>query len=112
MVSPAAILSPLPLTSVVTVVDFGASTSECQVAFRLWPTSPSKLTSLSVEAVAPEEAEVEEDEELDALASGSEPLSDPEPQAARAGTRRTAQRAAAGRRDRRSTVGTFVWGCS
>ena len=44
-VSPSATSSPVPFTKVVTVVDSGASTSECHVAVRLSPTSPSKVTS-------------------------------------------------------------------
>jgi hypothetical protein len=73
----------------------------------LSPTSPLNETSLS-SPVVPESAEVSADDaDVESLSSA---FPESPPQAARAGRRRTADRAAAGRRSRRSTGSGFLVG--
>ena len=90
-VSPSATASPSPSTSVVTVVDFGRSTSELHEAVRLLPTSPLKETSDS----SPFSGASGDD--WDFVSGSSAPLDESLPQPASAGRRRAAHRAATGR---------------
>jgi hypothetical protein len=102
------------LTNVVTVAELGASTVECQVGVMLSPTSPVNVTAdSSGPALLSPEPDGSGDDPVDdpAFELLEESLALPEslpPQAASAGTRRTAARAAVGRRRRRSTESGFL----